>query len=67
MACFTEALLTHAQELENRRHLLRLWVAPSNDRPLPEEYAELWDSVEPGKRGGIYIGGTPLTVPLEAE
>ena len=53
--------------MANRRHLLRLWVAPPNDRPLPEEYAELWDSTQPGKRGGIYIGGTPLTVPLEAE
>lgn len=56
-----------AQEVANRRHLLRLWVAPPNDRPLPEEYAELWDSTEPGRRGGIHIGDTPLTVPLEAE
>ncbi|KAK9919027.1 hypothetical protein WJX75_008803 [Coccomyxa subellipsoidea] len=60
------AFVDHA-EVANRRHLLRLWVAPPNDRPLPEEYAELWDSTQPGKRGGIYIGGTPLTVPLEAE
>ena len=66
-ACLTENYLFMHQEIENRRHLLRLWVAPPNDRPLPEEYAELWDSTEPGKRGGIYIGGTPLTVPLEAE
>ena len=46
---------------------MRLWVAPPNERPLPEEYAELWGSTTPGQRGGIYIGGVPLTVPLEAE
>ncbi len=55
------------QELDRRRHLMRLWVAPPNERPLPEEYAELWGSTAPGHRGGIYIGGIPLTVPLEAE
>jgi hypothetical protein len=54
------------QDIDKRRHLLRLWVAPSNDRPLPEEYAEMWGSTEPGRRGGIRIG-TQLTVPLEAE
>lgn len=46
---------------------MRLWVAPEKERPLPDEYAELWGSTTPGHRGGIYIGGVPLTVPLEAE
>ena len=55
------------QEIDRRRHLMRLWVAPPNERPLPDEYIELWGSTRPGHRGGIFIGGTPLTVPLEAE
>ena len=55
------------QDVDKRRHLMRLWVAPPNDRPLPQEYAELWGSIEPGRRGGILIGDIPLTVPLEAE
>ncbi|CAK0785174.1 hypothetical protein CVIRNUC_008380 [Coccomyxa viridis] len=54
-------------EIDRRRHLMRLWVAPPNERPLPDEYIELWGSTKPGHRGGIFIGGTPLTVPLEAE
>jgi hypothetical protein len=51
-----------------RRHLLRLWVAPSDGRPLPPAYAELLGgSVEVGNRGGIVCEGTKLNVPLEAE
>ena len=47
---------------------MRLWVAPPNERPLPDEYTELWGSTEPGKRGGIMWGdGVKLAVPLEAE
>ena len=53
--------------MDRRRHLMRLWVAPPNERPLPEEYAELWGSTEPGKRGGILVAGAKLAVPLEAE
>ena len=55
------------QEVDKRRHLLRLWVAPPNERPLPDEYAELWGATTPGKRGGIYVGNVNLAVPLEAE
>lgn len=55
------------QEVDKRRHLMRLWVAPPNERPLPEQYTELWGSVEPGRRGGIGGFGMRLTVPLEAE
>ena len=47
---------------------MRLWVSPPNERPLPEQYAELWGSVQPGARGGINVGEhVRLTVPLEAE
>ena len=48
--------------------MLRLWIAPTNDRPLPEVYRELLGgSVEPGKRGGIIVNGTTLKIALEAE
>lgn len=54
--------------MNERRHLLRLWVSPLQNRPLPEEYAELWDNTIPGQRGGIVAEGQKqLTVPLEAE
>uniref|UniRef100_A0A1D1ZST8 TauD/TfdA-like domain-containing protein n=1 Tax=Auxenochlorella protothecoides TaxID=3075 RepID=A0A1D1ZST8_AUXPR len=52
---------------ERKRHLLRLWLAPEDDRPLPEAYREiLGGSVEVGRRGGIVVEGTRLHVPLEA-
>lgn len=53
---------------EHTRHLLRLWVAPPGDRPLPECYSEIMGgSVVPGKRGGIFIQGATPKVPEEAE
>ena len=53
-----------------QRHLLRLWLAPPGDRPLPEAYREIMGggSLEPGVRGGIATQqATKLRVPLEAE
>ena len=58
---------TRVQELERRRHLLRLWVAPPVDRPLPACYAELYGSVRVGDRGGIRCPGYEPTIVLEAE
>ncbi|KAG2436556.1 hypothetical protein HYH02_011493 [Chlamydomonas schloesseri] len=54
---------------EHTRHLLRLWVSPPNDRPLPEVYSEIMGgSVVPGKRGGIFIQNADHNpIPLEAE
>jgi len=52
-------------EPERKRHLLRLWVAPPNARPLPEVYAERFGSVTPGDRGGIVVKGANATVPLD--
>ena len=49
-------------EPERKRHLLRLWVAPPNARPLPELYAERFGSVTPGDRGGIAVGGSRPTI-----
>jgi len=54
-------------EPERQRHLLRLWLAPTEARPLPEVFAPRYGSVTPGERGGIVVRGTTRTVVLEAE
>lgn len=43
-------------EPHRRRHLLRLWLAPDDARPLPAIFAERYGSVEPGRRGGVGAG-----------
>jgi hypothetical protein len=52
-------------EPERKRHLLRLWLAPSGARPLPEVYAERFGSITPGRRGGIVVPGSKPTIPFE--
>ena len=52
-------------EPERKRHLLRLWLASPDARPLPAVYAERYGSVEIGDRGGIICPGTMLHAPLE--
>jgi hypothetical protein len=54
-------------ETERHRHLLRLWLAPPQGRPLPEVFAPRYGSVTPGARGGIVVRGTRPTVPMDAE
>ncbi len=54
-------------EPERRRHLLRLWLAPANARPLPAVFAERYGRVSPGDRGGVKTPGMKLTAPLDAE
>jgi hypothetical protein len=54
-------------DAERKRHLLRLWLAPNNARPLPPVYAERFGSVVPGDRGGVAARGMTLTAPLDAE
>ena len=54
-------------EPERHRHLLRMWIAPPEARPLPEVFAPRYGSVTPGARGGIVVKGTQLKVVLEAE
>ena len=49
-------------EPERKRHLLRVWVAPPNARPLPDVYAERFGSVTPGDRGGIAVKGSRATI-----
>jgi hypothetical protein len=51
-------------ESGRRRHLLRLWLAPSAARALPPVYAQRYGSVEPGRRGGIALPAAPWNVPL---
>ncbi|HMH43210.1 MAG TPA: TauD/TfdA family dioxygenase [Pyrinomonadaceae bacterium] len=53
-------------EPERKRHLLRLWVAPPNARPLPEVYAERFGSIIPGDRGGIEVAGANATITFDA-
>jgi len=53
-------------EPERKRHLLRLWLAPPNARPLPKVYAERFGSVTPGERGGIAVSGARATIPFDS-
>lgn len=54
-------------EPERKRHLLRLWLAPANARPLPSVFAERFGSVVPGDRGGVAAPGIKRIAPLDAE
>jgi hypothetical protein len=52
-------------EPERRRHLLRLWLAPREARPLPPAFAQRYGALTPGDRGGIIVRDTVLTFSLE--
>ncbi|MCC6466822.1 MAG: TauD/TfdA family dioxygenase [Alphaproteobacteria bacterium] len=51
-------------ERERKRHLLRLWIAAPDARPLPAAYAQRFGSVTIGDRGGILCKDTCLHVDL---
>ena len=51
-------------EPDKRRHLLRLWLALPDDRPLPPSFKQRYGSIEIGNRGGIITHGTKLHVSL---
>jgi hypothetical protein len=51
------------EEIEKRRHLVRLWLSVPGDRPLPAVFASRFGSVETGNRGGIIVPDTQLQVP----
>ena len=53
-------------EPERQRHLLRLWMAPPEARPLAPVFAPRYGSVTPGARGGITVEGMELSVSLVA-
>lgn len=64
----TRAAFEDWDDIDQRRHLLRLWLAPPAERPLPESYKEIYGgSVEIGNRGGIHVEGTIEHISLEAE
>ena len=47
-----------------RRHLLRLWLAPQEARPLPGAFAQRYGSVVPGARGGVGVADDTAVMPL---
>jgi len=51
-------------EIERKRHLLRLWLAPPGARPLPPVFGECYGSLTIGDRGGIICKETRLHAPL---
>jgi Taurine catabolism dioxygenase TauD, TfdA family len=51
-------------EVERKRHLLRLWLAPPGARPLPPVFAECYGGITAGDRGGIICKGTRPHAPL---
>jgi hypothetical protein len=53
-------------EPERKRHLLRLWLAPEDARPLPPVFAERYGSIVPGARGGVATAARP-NAPLRAD
>jgi TfdA family taurine catabolism dioxygenase TauD len=52
-------------EPERKRHLLRLWLAPSGARSLPDVYGERFGSITPGDRGGVTVPGCRPTIQFE--
>ena len=52
-------------EAEKRRHLLRLWLAVPEDRPLPAVFAQRYGSVDIGDRGGVITSETVLHAPID--
>jgi hypothetical protein len=54
-------------EPENRRHLLRLWLACADGPMLPEVYTRVWQGATAnGRPAGIRVPGVPLSAPLDA-
>src|SRR5204863_140725 len=51
-------------DVERKRHLLRLWLAPPGARPLPQVFAECYGDLTIGDRGAIICEGSRLHVPL---
>jgi hypothetical protein len=52
-------------EPDRKRHLLRLWIAPPNSRPLPPVFAERFGSLVPGERGGVSVPNVKGTFSFE--
>jgi hypothetical protein len=52
-------------EPDRKRHLLRLWLSPSDGVPLPEAFAGLYGGVDAGARGGVSVPDMTPHVPLK--
>jgi len=52
-------------EPERKRNLLRLWLAPSGARTLPDVFSERFGSITPGGRGGVTVAGARPTIQFE--
>ncbi len=48
-----------------RRHLMRLWLSPEGDRPLPDSFKQRYGSIKISNRGGIITKETKLHAPLD--
>jgi hypothetical protein len=53
-------------EPERRRHLLRLWLAANEARPLPDSFTQRYGTTTIGDRGGVIVKGAKLHAPLQA-
>jgi hypothetical protein len=55
-------------EPERKRHLLRLWLATPDGRPLPDAMLERYVGLKPGQRpAGIIVENMTLKTPLQPE
>lgn len=50
-----------AQHIDDKRHLLRLWLSTPDARPLPEYFSDLWGSITvsaaaPPGCGSVWVG-----------
>lgn len=52
------------EEPDSKRHLLRMWIATPNARPLPSVFAQRYGSVTVGYRGGLDNFGIHAVAPL---
>ena len=50
--------------VEQKRHLLRLWLSLPGDRELPPAFAQAYGNLDVGNRGGIITTETVLKVPV---
>jgi hypothetical protein len=52
------------EEMDQRRHLLRLWLAVPNSRPLHPAFKQRWGAIEAGAIRGGAVGAARLEVTM---
>ncbi len=55
------------EEIDKKRHLLRLWLCPPDARELPIQFTGRYGGISVGNRGGIVVPGAPDRAPLDPE